>query len=451
MSNLVLVPLYVWWERYVKRSAGALLIRLSCIDLFCVVYVVFGGGGESYLNAFFYLFLKSMYVVIYEIGYLENDGLIKGKIAGVAVILRLILFTVGVLICARFFVGVDIVRFCVICVLGICCFYVHNRTRKKFRFICIFFLYFIRFLLPLCLLSLSFNFGYWLFSLALSASFSYRYSIAKNSFKRRPFEVPVLRLFNPMSDFFIIRVAWFALLLISCFDLAYFFLFLVLGGVDLALVVVLIISKFARSLNFDTVFHVHTRFSHDSDNSISSISRAISVEHGAAGVHLTDHAEDFCAASFSELKSEVSNFGDRRMRCGLEYNIFGQHVLAFDLSKFISDAEEDRIKLSGIKEYSSRLVWAHPHFAMRRVVLSRKYREELFAILFAVDAIEVVNFKQTRGIHFAWRHMFVGLIFLLLFRGDLTLGLDAHRIDDFGVLKKSPLQAFAIYLKGVIG
>ena len=52
------------------------------------------------------------------------------------------------------------------------------------------------------------------------------------------------------------------------------------------------------------------------------------------------------------------------------------------------------------------------------------------------DAIEVRNYKTTRGAHYVWRHIFIAFWCLLLKEVEFYNGVDAHLVKDLEVKTK---------------
>ena len=133
------------------------------------------------------------------------------------------------------------------------------------------------------------------------------------------------------------------------------------------------------------IVHVHSNYSHDGRDALPDL-RAFAIRHGIGFVGLTDHAEDFDAATFDRFRRECGELSDARTRliAGLEFRFPGfpgLHLLALGLVQWIEPrTPAEFIALSaGVSDLT---IVAHP-------ILPRY--EVPPEVLEGIDAIEVWN------------------------------------------------------------
>jgi hypothetical protein len=175
--------------------------------------------------------------------------------------------------------------------------------------------------------------------------------------------------------------------------------------------------------------HCHTDYSHDGSITLAQY-RAWLDADPARHVFLTDHAEDFDAATLASLKADYQALAPR-VTVGLEFPVIRQHILAHDLQEYFDtrDLPAEQAML-GIRARSKVVIWAHPRFALRRL-LRPAYVADLLTLLALSDGIEFFNPKNVRRKRY--RIMMLGMAWLgcaLYGRKLLYLGVDAHAQDD---------------------
>ena len=117
---------------------------------------------------------------------------------------------------------------------------------------------------------------------------------------------------------------------------------------------------------------------------------------------------------------------------GLEYPVHTQHILAIGLPEYVR-VDEDRVDgILVLHEHCQEVIWAHPHFAIRRMLFEPQYRRQYFRMMSLVRRFEVLNSKSMRGFHYRWRHWAVAVVAIYLFGGKAVYsGLDAHTREDW--------------------
>ncbi len=175
--------------------------------------------------------------------------------------------------------------------------------------------------------------------------------------------------------------------------------------------------------------HCHTDYSHDGSITLAHY-RAWLDADPARHVFLTDHAEDFDAATLARLKQDYQALG-HRVTVGLEFPVIDQHILAYDLREYVDtrDLSAEDAMLS-IRDRAKVVLWAHPRFALRGL-LQPAYVADLLTLLALSNGIEFFNPKNVRRKRY--RIMMLGMAWLgcaLYGRKLLYLGVDAHAPHD---------------------
>jgi hypothetical protein len=133
------------------------------------------------------------------------------------------------------------------------------------------------------------------------------------------------------------------------------------------------------------VVHVHSSYSHDSRDSLADL-HAFGVARGLSFIALTDHAEDFDAATFARFVVECRALSTARPTLipGLEFRFAGfkgMHLLALGLQHWI-DPETPEEFVAMTRQVAGLTIAAHP-------VLPRYTYPSI--VLENIDAIEIWN------------------------------------------------------------
>ena len=193
---------------------------------------------------------------------------------------------------------------------------------------------------------------------------------------------------------------------------------------------------YRRRARQDDCYHVHTCYSHDCDLSLATV-RELAADAGYRRVYIADHAETFDAEKYDRLVRECAEYnrltdGLPELIPGLEYPIHTQHILAIGLSRHVNVHEDNIGAVASLHKHCQEVIWAHPHFAIRRLLFERRYQRRYLAMMNLATRFEVVNHKSLRGIHFRWRHWGVAIVAMYLFGGkEVHVGVDAHTIKDW--------------------
>ncbi len=129
------------------------------------------------------------------------------------------------------------------------------------------------------------------------------------------------------------------------------------------------------------VVHVHSDYSHDGMDSLATIrNRAVVAKIGF--VAMSDHAEDFDAARFSEFKAACAALSDARVVLipGLEYRFAhhrGLHLLALGLERWIMPVTPEDF-IADVTRIAGLTVMAHP--LLTRYRMPHAVRERIGAI-----------------------------------------------------------------------
>jgi hypothetical protein len=133
------------------------------------------------------------------------------------------------------------------------------------------------------------------------------------------------------------------------------------------------------------IVHVHSNYSHDGLDPLERV-REFALERGISFVGMTDHAEDFDAARYTEFQEHCRGLSDARVTiiAGLEYRFAGfpgLHLLALGLSHMIDPVTPEQF--CHLTRGSARFtIVAHPvlpNYQVPPVVAD------------SIDAIEVWN------------------------------------------------------------
>ena len=185
------------------------------------------------------------------------------------------------------------------------------------------------------------------------------------------------------------------------------------------------------------LYHIHTKFSHDGTNSLENVAEFCQRER-ISEVFINDHAEDFDAAKFNRLKEACSeNYNNVKIQCGLEYEILGQHFLCNNMQTFVEIQGTSLAEITKLKNYCSEIIWAHPDFKIRKMLLDSAYRKTWYEMMRYVDGMEIINRKGGRGNQYAWRHIVLSFFGSLFKNLKLTIGIDAHTPDDLNIIEKT--------------
>jgi len=132
--------------------------------------------------------------------------------------------------------------------------------------------------------------------------------------------------------------------------------------------------------------HVHSAYSHDGKDALARI-HDVACAAGLRFVAISDHAEDFDAARYREMRAECEAWSDARCRLipGLEFRFAGfrgLHLLALGLSRWIEPSTPEAFIAETASGAAALTVLAHP-------VLPRYRVPEIVAD--RIDAVEVWN------------------------------------------------------------
>ena len=182
----------------------------------------------------------------------------------------------------------------------------------------------------------------------------------------------------------------------------------------------------------DIIYHVHTCYSPDCEVTPEEV-REWAVALKAVVVHVTEHADTFDEQKYLALKSHLSKLSNTQCQLipGLEYDIHGQHFLAIGLRQYINLSEGNSSKIEHLKLGCDRLIWAHPYFGVKRILLSPAYVVDLIRMMQNVDGLEWINLKEQHKVN-GWRSLLIAFWAVMLFgKKQLVIGLDAHTPEDW--------------------
>lgn len=448
----ICVPLKYWAKTRLKTKGEALQYVLGTVAPQLIALGVFTGLELGVLKLFCLGFLGMM--IVYEFGYWDNDFIAqKRELArgdyvrkalppsqsaaafSVGMVARVIVFF---LVCeALFLLGATLAPYLVWVISIAVTFFVHNRVRVRFRRWTFLLLYLLRFQLPTIVAATIVNefdrlyphfFLWFVFCGVLAMVWSYIYSYNKKQ-ARGP------AWLNGIDGVSVVYIC-------QAVVLTPVFLICLIWGIETTLVALLmanvILYLFAfGSLRFAAearraflrekveLTHAHTYFSHDADISRSSYERLLDARPELK-VYLTDHEEDIDAAMYEKLKSEFGSLNER-LKVGLEYPIFEQHILAHDMLEYC-DVEGHNIpdQINMLKDVSFRVVWAHPFVSLRRL-RHYKYVAGLLELASHVQGVEVYNIKSATKVRRIVEMGVVAWIICLLYgRRPLFVGVDSH-------------------------
>jgi len=457
MSSLEVVPLLYWYKRYAHPRLTRLALRLLTIDGTIVVasIAVFGWGKDWTDTLFVYVITRVAYTIFYELGYFVNDfwsarweSHARGeekevKDAGPhlfpAVATRL-LFGLG-LVGTVWWLGFE--AWCLIIAIiavGQIVFLIHNVLYFPVRVGTYLVLYAVRYLLIApAVLPITFTeiVYYSLLVAPLVLGFAAKYVIDRDWLKiKSHFE---FGFFNNHTQNFVIRFSYplylglgIVVMLTEVSILPLLVVSMFVLGLDFSVSLARFVETFLSAYNnLDRIIHLHTKFSHDATNTLSDIRRA-ARRAKASEVYVTDHAEDFTPEIYMRLKSrcEEESTASVRIVPGLEYDVLGQHFLCIDLTAHEEVDSNNSRSVEGLTRRCKRVIWAHPHFKIMRWVKYKKYRKKWYTLMRQVDAMEIINFKTTRGLHFMWRHVFLAFLASICRPMPLTIGSDAHHLAE---------------------
>jgi hypothetical protein len=447
MTLADIIPL-VYWFRTRPKNLNGLASYFAIVLAFPVILLVY--AGVSWLTLKFFFLTWIAHLSIHELGYFMNDfwslkreqskgfnltkqlsHLPRIRVIILSIFTRLFLVVVIVSLVAQHLRN-DLVV--VILAVGLGIFVVHNIVLYPYRMFTYFLIYLSKYVLALPFTFFRIDpivFG--VSCLVPAIVHAILYGSSKELILKK-----LSRFAGNVSIFFTATAVGYGIASMP----------LLLRGQDTVLMGLLIIycvfaaliygsARFASCIynsckTTDTIYHVHTCYSSDCEVTPEEVhERAVALK--AAVVHVTDHADTFDERKYLAFKNHLSKLSNTQCQLvpGLEYDIYGQHFLAIGLRQYINLSRGNSSQIEHLKLGCDRLIWAHPYFGVRRILLSPAYVFDLVQMMQNVDGLEWINLKEQHRAN-GWRSLLIAFCAVMLFgKKQFVIGLDAHTLSDW--------------------
>lgn len=453
-----ILPLNYWLRTRIKNSKTLLIYLVMNLLIAAIVIVYANGISAQSLLAFTHLSVFWLaYLSIYEFGYFLNDfwSLKKEQKAGInlhkptveithyswlyAAITSRLLFSIFLIYILSLSMEPGVlVSLSLILLATMLTFTAHNTIQYQLRPITFFLLYFFRYALVYPFVKDEFNQIFLIYLFLIPAlGYTLIYTLSKGFILKQykyilpgdniivVLRVTLLSYLLTSPFFFIFQIDAAGLLLTLCV----YYLF-----IDFCFACIRFINEVRKSVTYHSErFHIHTKFSHDCDVEPSDIC-AKALNYQVTKLYITDHFETFDRWKYQRLVESLKQAMDEypcEMITGLEYDVQGQHFLAIKLNHYVAIDSKQVNSLATIKEHCDTLIWAHPHFPIRKLA-NINYLMDMLKMMYYSDGIEWLNVKSSRGGSYHWRHALISFLSIAIFGNKkLIVGLDAHTLKDW--------------------
>jgi hypothetical protein len=473
LGKIDIIPISYWLRRYASNSIKMLVFRIITLETYSVLSAIAAFVSLPHFSVWqfllYYLIARVSFLALYEIGYFVNDfwsekreaarsgrpfqhskpdigillGAIFSRLCAVSALTLLLYCLYGKSVLPGF---LSILLFAQIVFMA------HNWLFVPHRIITFAILSLCQYLIPVPYIT---NAGYLnkavilytLLVIPMVIGYCVQYAAHKCKLGKCKYLDFSFGYFNKCYGNSILRIAMAILeleIILAAAFLRYEAVIIMLVTLCFlfCLDVLYVSGRFLSSLRSALqerflLYHIHTNFSHDSTNTFEQIIALCKRKH-IPEVYINDHAEDFDTAKYDRLKAVcIENSNKVKLHCGLEYEILGQHFLCNNLQTYIRIENSSPDEIAKLKNCCSEVIWAHPHFKIRKFLFDSDYRKTWYEMMRYVDGMEIINYKGLRRKHYAWRYVFLSFLGCFCKNMKLTSGTDAHTLEDLTALKKN--------------